>query len=427
MATETAQVRNRWIIVVAAIIMQLALGAVYAWSVFVKPLNTFFHLKDVTQISITFSIAIGLLGIGAAIGGFWLDRVGPRIVAATAALCYGLGVFLAAFSSNFGLWWLYLSYGVLGGLGMGLGYIVPVATLVKWFPDKRGMVTGLAVFGFGGGAVIASPVATLLLGPTDHPRVTLTFMILGVVYFIMVGLASLFYANPPAGYRPAGWQPSQQVIAQRAARDFTPGEALTRGQWYALWAILALNVTAGIALISQASPLAQNVGATVAVATVFVSVIGIFNACGRFLWAWLSDRIGRRQVFMSMFALQLVLFVLVAIAIAAKSFLLLAAATLLIALCYGGGFGTMPAFTADYFGPKYSGSIYGVMLTAWSAGGVLGPILIAQVKDRTGSYLVAPIALAVIMALSFLIPLLVRPPKVSAEVPAAAGAGAGGA
>ncbi|HEX8036339.1 MAG TPA: OFA family MFS transporter, partial [Ktedonobacterales bacterium] len=401
---------NRWIIVVAAVIMQLSLGAVYAWSVFVTPLQTEHKALgwSVTQITLTFTIAIAVLGIGAAIGGFWMDRVGPRFVATVAGVCYGLGVLLAGFSDG-NLFILYLTYGVIGGLGMGLGYIVPVATLVKWFPDKRGVVTGLAVAGFGAGAVITSPVASALIGSVG---VSQTFIILGIVYLILVVAAAQFYSNPPAGYAPPGWTPSARVTAQRATKDFTPGEALTRGQWYVLWAILALNVTAGIAIISQAKPLGQSVGASAAVATGFVSFIAIFNGLGRFAWAWFSDLIGRRQVFITMFALQAVIFFILG---RLPAFALFAPLACVVALCYGGGFGTMPAFAADYFGPKRSGAIYGTMLTAWSAGGVLGPLVIAQVKDRTGGYGPAFTIIAVIMLVSMALPLFVRPPKAVAE------------
>lgn len=418
MATDTSavKVRNRWGIVVAAIVMQLALGSVYAWSVFVIPLQKLSgndpKVWTTTGVTLTFTIAIAVLGVGAAIGGFWLDRVGPRIVGTTAAVCYGLGVLLAGFSVH-SLPLMYLSYGVIGGLGMGLGYIVPVATLVKWFPDRRGLVTGLAVCGFGGGAVLAAPIATSLIGSVG---VGTTFILLGIVYLVMVLAASQFYSNPPAGYRPAGWTPNVKQASQRAARDFTPGEALKRGQWFVLWATLALNVTAGIAIISQAKPIALGAGAGAAAATLFVSLIAIFNGGGRFLWAWFSDLIGRRQVFMIMFALQTVLFVLLALFL--KSYALLVVPALIVALCYGGGFGTMPAFTADYFGAKKAGSIYGLMLTAWSAGGILGPILIARVKDSTGGYTAALYMIAGIMVVSILLPLFVRPPKVQAETEA---------
>src|SRR5579859_5750029 len=340
MATDTGamKVANRWGIVVAAIVMQLALGAVYAWSVFVVPLEKA-NAADkwsVTEVTLTFTIAIAVLGIGAAIGGFWMDRVGPRVVATVAGVCFGVGVLLAGFSGD-SLPILYASYGVLGGLGMGLGYIVPIATLVKWFPDKRGVVTGLAVMGFGGGAVITSPVATALIGSVG---VSQTFIILGIAYLILVVIAAQFYRNPPAGYVPAGWTASAKVTSQRASKDFTPSEALSRGQWYVLWAILALNVTAGIAIISQAKPLAQSVGATAVVATGFVSVVAIFNGLGRFAWASFSDLIGRRQVFITMFALQVVLFLVLS---RLPAFAVFAPLAFIVALCYGGGFGTMPA------------------------------------------------------------------------------------
>jgi len=412
-ATNAAAQRlpNRWIIVVAAVVMQLSLGSVYAWSVFVTPLIKAHKAQNWsnTEVTLTFTIAIAVLGIGAAIGGFWMDRVGPRFVATVAGVCYGVGVLLAGFSGD-SLPILYATYGVLGGLGMGLGYIVPVATLVQWFPDKRGVVTGLAVMGFGGGAVITSPVATALIGSVG---VSQTFIILGIAYLILVLIAAQFYSNPPAGYAPPGWTASAKVASQRANKDFTPAEALTRGQWYVLWAILALNVTAGIAIISQAKPLAQSVGATAAVATGFVSVVAIFNGLGRFAWASFSDLIGRRQVFITMFALQVVLFLVLS---RLPAFAVFAPLAFIVALCYGGGFGTMPAFAADYFGPKRAGAIYGTMLTAWSAGGVLGPILIAQVIDRTGGYGPAFTIIAVIMLLSIALPLFVRPPKVTADV-----------
>ncbi|HEX6544183.1 MAG TPA: OFA family MFS transporter [Ktedonobacterales bacterium] len=410
MATNAGPQRlpNRWIIVVAAVIMQLSLGAVYAWSVFVNPLRTA-HGWSATEVTLTFTIAIAVLGIGAAIGGFWMDRVGPRFVATVAGVCYGLGVLLAGFSGN-SLPILYITYGVLGGLGMGLGYIVPVATLVKWFPDKRGVVTGLAVMGFGGGAVIAAPVATSLISAAG---VSQTFIILGIVYLILVVAAAQFYADPPAGYTPPGWVASARVAAQRATKDFAPREALTRGQWYVLWAILALNVSAGIAIISQAKPLAQSVGASAAVATGFVSFISIFNGLGRFAWASFSDLIGRRQVFIAMFALQVVIFLILS---TLPAFVIFAPLACIVALCYGGGFGTMPAFTADYFGPKRAGAIYGTMLTAWSAGGVLGPILIAQVIDRTHGYGPAFMIIAVIMFVSIALPLFVRTPRAAKEV-----------
>lgn len=406
MQARTVVVPNRWVIVIAAIFMQLALGAVYAWSVFVKPLRAVNPTWNTTDVTLTFTIAIFTLGIGSTLGGFWMDRAGPRIVASVAGFCYGLGVFLSGLAGH-NLQVLWLTYGVLGGLGMGLGYIVPVATLVKWFPDKRGLITGLAVGGFGAGALITAPVATRLI-QTPGIGVYKTFSILGVIYFVFVIVAAQFYHNPPAGYKPAGWEPSALQTSQRSAHDYMLPEALRTWQWYVLWAILFLNVSAGIMLISQAAPMAQNItGVTPIVAAGLVSFISIFNGLGRVFWAWLSDIITRRYVFLTMFLLQFVLFLLMT---QAKNFVVFSILAVIVALCYGGGFGTMPSFAADYFGPKYSGFVYGTMLTAWGAGGILGPILIARVKDLTGGYTQAMVTIAIIMLLSAVLPFIVRPP-----------------
>ena len=396
--------RSRWLIAIAAIVMQLALGAIYAWSVFVKPLRGLNHWT-VTQVSLTFTIAIFMLGIGAAVGGFLLDRVGPRLMASIAGVVYGVGVISASFATrNLGL--LYLTYGVIGGLGLGLAYIVPVATLVKWFPDRRGVITGLAVGGFGAGALITAPVATSLIKSVGVSR---TFFSLGIAYLIVVVLAAQFYRRAPVGYKPAGWEASAAQVKQRAARDLTPGEALKRWQWYALWLMLMLNVSAGIMLISQAAPIGVEVtGVSAIVAAGLVGLIAIFNGVGRVFWGSISDLIGRKTVFLSLFLIQAVAFFILP---SATTFFLFGALAAVIALCYGGGFGTMPAFAADYFGPKFAGSIYGLMLTAWGVGGAFGPILIAQVRDRTGNYRGAMYVIAVVLLISSAIPLLVRPPR----------------
>ncbi|SRR5579884_490044 len=416
METQARGVRNRWLIVVAAIFMQLALGAVYAWSVFVKPLRDANPDWNVTDVTLTFTLAIFFLGIGSTIGGFWMDRSGPRIVATAAGVCYGVGVFLSGFAYH-NLYLLWFAYGVLGGLGMGLGYIVPVATLVKWFPDRRGLITGLAVGGFGAGALITAPVATSLI-QTPGIGVPLTFNILGIVYFIFVVVAAQAYTNPPEGYRPPGWEPSSLVLSQRATHDYTLGEALHTWQWYALWAMLFLNVSAGIMVISQAAPMAENItGVSSIVAAGLVSLISIANGAGRVFWAWLSDMITRRYTYLALFLVQVVVFLLMT---QARSFGLFAVLAFIVGLCYGGGFGTMPSFAADYFGPKYSGFVYGTMLTAWGAGGILGPILIARVKDLTDSYTQAMVIIAVIMLVSAILPLIVHPPTTDRRAPAQA-------
>ncbi|HEV1996555.1 MAG TPA: OFA family MFS transporter [Candidatus Dormibacteraeota bacterium] len=400
--------RRRWLILAAAIVMQLALGAVYAWSVFVKPLKTLNHWST-TEVSLTFTLAIFFLGIGSTVGGFRLDRVGPRLMGTIAGVVYGAGIIGASLATR-NLTLLYLTYGVIGGLGLGLGYIVPVATLVKWFPDRRGLITGLAVGGFGAGALITAPVATSMIKSSG---VSSTFLVLGIVYLVVVVGASQFYRAAPVGYRPAGWTASAAQVKQRANVDFTPGQALRRGQWYMLWAMLCLNVSAGIMLISQAAPIGIEVTHVSALAAAgLVGVIAIFNGAGRVFWGTVSDFIGRRNVFLTMFMLQAVLFLILP---NARSYVLFASLAAVIALCYGGGFGTMPAFAADYFGPRFAGSIYGLMLTAWGVGGVIGPVLIAQVRDRTGGYSGAMYVIAGVMLISAALPLIVRPPGAEPE------------
>jgi OFA family oxalate/formate antiporter-like MFS transporter len=394
-------VPNRWRIAAAGVVMQIALGAVYAWSVFRIPLTRAYGWT-ISEVTLAFTIAIFVLGFAAFAGGQWMRHAGPQRVALAAGVFYGLGTFLASFAAN-RLWWLYASYGVIGGVGLGLGYIVPVATLVKWFPDKRGMITGIAVAGFGSGALITAPIATRLIarfGPLE------TFAILGVVYFIAVTVGAYFMQNPPDGYQPPDGAAVQRT--ERTARAYTLREALGTWQWYGLWMLLFLNTTAGIAIISQAAPMAEEITRiSAAGAAGLVGVISIANGAGRFLWAWLSDFIGRRQVFLIMFPIQAVVFALLP---AVHSVFVFTVLTCLILLCYGGGFGTMPAFTADFLGAENVGSIYGLMLTAWGFAGVLGPVLIAGLRQSTGRYNEALYVLAGLMLASTVIPVFVGTP-----------------
>ena len=393
---------NRWIIAAAGVVMQVALGAVYAWSVFRTPLVHGFGWS-ISEVTLTFTIAIFTLGLAAFVGGLWMRAKGPRIVGITGGVLYGLGVFLASFSDR-GLGVLYLTYGLIGGAGIGLAYIVPIATLVKWFPDRRGFITGVAVAGFGAGALVTAPIATRLIA---HIGVLETFAILGIANFILVVGASLFMVNPPLNYRPAGWTPDASQAAH-AARNYTLGEALRTWQWYTLWTLLFLNVTVGIAIISQAAPMAQEItGASAGTAAGMVGIISIANGSGRFLWAWLSDFVGRRWVFLAMFLLQAALFFVMPGVTGLSIFTIIAFGIL---LCYGGGFGTMPAFAADYFGVRDVGSIYGLMLTAWGCGSALGPLLIAHIRETTGHYGEALHVFAVIMLVSAAIPFIVHPP-----------------
>ena len=388
--------RSRWSIAVAGVLMQMALGAVYAWSVFRTPLANQFGWT-IPQVTLTFTISIFLLGVSAFTGGLWLNRKGPRVVAMTGGILYGSGVFLASFTDR--LWWLYLTYGVIGGIGLGFGYIVPVAVLVKWFPDRRGMITGIAVGGFGAGALVTAPVATRLI---ESVGVLRTFAYLGIAYLIVVPAAGFFMRNPPPGWKPEGWTPVASQVSQRSTRDYTLGEALRTRQWWTLWLILFLNVTAGISLISQQSPMFQEfAGVTALVAANMVGVVSIGNAIGRVFWAWLSDALTRKVTFIAMFLVQVVLFwVLPGI----ESATLLTVIAFLILMCYGGGFGTMPASVADYFGARNVGTIYGLMLTAWGFASVFGPLLMAEMRETTGSYQGSLRIIAAVMAVSTLLP-----------------------
>lgn len=408
MPTRNSLHASRWSIAVAGVIIQIALGAVYAWSVFRIPLTKAFGWT-ISEVTLTFTIAILTLGFASFVGGLWMRRVGPRVVAIAAGVFYGAGVFLASFSAG-RLYWLYFSYGLLGGIGLGLGYIVPVATLVKWFPDRRGMITGIAVAGFGAGALITAPIASRLIVRVGVMR---TFAILGIVYFLAVTIPAFLMRDPPADYRPEGWAPSASQQRQRSSKTYTLAEAMRTWQWYGLWALLFLNTSAGISIISQAAPMAEEItGVSAAVAAGLVGIISIANGSGRFLWAWFSDLVGRRAVFFSMFIIQVVLFLVLP---RIQSFPAFTAICFVILLCYGGGFGTMPAFAADYFGAENVGSIYGLMLTAWGFAGVFGPMLIATIRQSTGRYAQALYVIAVVMFCSAVIPLFVRPPYTRRE------------
>ena len=403
--------RGRWWLVVAALLLQFSIGAVYAWSVFSKALaeSQAFDLSKV-EASLPFTVTIGMIFIGSYLGGRIQDRRGPRIVALAGGVIYAVGVVLASFAQDRSqLWLLVLGYGVISGFGLGFAYIVPIAMLQKWFPDRRGLITGLAVGGFGFGAVLTSPIAQALI--KNNPEVpTKVFLPLGLGYLVLSLIGASFFRNPPEGYHVPGYVPPTTGRIVDSGKDYTEKEALRTPQWYLLTAILTLNVTVGIALIAEAAATATDVaGYTASGAAGLVGALAIFNGGGRIVWAALSDKTGRMTAFAAMLAIQGVCLLLVPHTTNAVLFFVLAA---LIYLCYGGGFGTMPATAGDFFGVKYAGAIYGLMIIGWSLGGIFGPMIISALIGGDGRYALGYTTMGIIALASIAIPLVTKMPRV---------------
>jgi len=402
---------NRWWIAVAGVCLQMALGSAYAWSVFRIPLVKEFGWS-IAQVSFTFTICWFCLGCTASLGGIWLNRRGPRIVAVIAGLLWGGGVFLSSFAAH-KLWLLYLGYGIIGGTGLGMGYIVPIAVLVKWFPERRGLITGIAVGGFGAGSLLAAPVAGRLV---QSVGLMPTFAYLGVAFAAVAVLSGLFMRNPPEAWHPAGWQPTAAQLSQRSDRDFMLGESLRTWQWWALCGLMSINTMAGLSIVSQAAPIFQEMGKVSAeTAAILVGVISVGNGVGRVFWAWISDVTARKTAFLTMYLIQAALF---SIYHYIGSPTLLTIATFVIVMCYGGGYGITPAFAADYFGPRHVGSIFGLMLLPWAFPAAFGPLLFAYMRESTGGYTEALYLIAAMLVIAIILPLKVSPPrghKVAAE------------
>ena len=404
---------NRWVILVAAVLVQLAIGAVYAWSVFAKAMQSeegFGWSK--AQSAVPFTVVIGMIFVGSYIGGRIQDRKGPRMVALVGGVIYSIGVILASFADADRFWLLVLGYGILGGFGLGMVYIVPIAMLQKWFPDKPGLITGIAVAGFGFGAVITAPLGQQLIDNTpDLP--TKAFLPLGIGYLVAILAGAVFFQNPPKGYLPPGMAAPAAASGQATnvtgtGRDYTQQEALRTPQWYLLTAILTLSVTAGISLIAVAAGSAVDIaGYSTLGAASLVGVLSIFNGAGRILWGWLSDRIGKMPAFMGILGIQGVCLILIPHAGNAALFAVLAA---LIYTCYGGGFGTMPSTAGKFFGVTNAGAIYGLMLIGWSLGGIIGPLLIASLIGEEKAYTLGFTVIGVIALAALALPLITKRP-----------------
>ncbi|HUA86544.1 MAG TPA: OFA family MFS transporter [Bryobacteraceae bacterium] len=393
---------NRWIIAAAAIFIQLCCGALYSWSVFVKPLAAM-EPWSLVQISATFEICLGALGVGAMVGGVWQDRVGPRLVVTVAGVLYGVGFLVSAISvEHQSLAGLYIGYGVLSGLAIGMAYICPVAVIVKWFPDKRGKAIGATVMGYGAGALVMGPLAARLI---IHLGVAATFEVFGAVYFLVIAVAGQFQGNPPLHWKPAGWVPRAAASKMASRIDYTVRQAIRTWRFWLLWLLLVLNTSAGIMIISQASPLTQQqVGISAVAAAAVVAAISIFNAFGRVAWAWISDLIGCTRVFFLLFAIQACIFFALP---RIHALLLFEAAVCAIAMCYGGGWSVLPILATDVFGPRYMGGIYGWMtMVTWLVAAIPSPLLVAHVRQTTGTYQPAILTIGCVMLLALPLPWL---------------------
>ena len=438
MASNAAPGSNRWGIVLAGTIVMVCLGTVYSWSSFTQPLLASFGWSNTTT-TWAFALAIFFLGWGAVVGGRWQDKVGPRTVTTVGVVLWGVGVLLAGLgTTHFGAPWLYITYGIIGGFGNGMAYITPVATVTKWFPDKRGLASGMVVMGFGLGAffygfilkaigpfVAASKHATayavaktaamkagtpfdaaaVAMTPDDIQAIMTVFIISGIAFAIVGGVCALFLKNPPASYTVGN-----SAVAAKASHEgsFTPGQVLRTPQFYLLWLMLFLNVTAGILIVSNAVPIIQDLtGISAAAAIGGYAFVAVFNGLGRFFWGAISDRIGRNMAFAFIFGTQVLVFFFLS---QLHSLPLVLGAFAIILLCYGGGFGTMPSFNADYFGTKYLGINYGMIITAWGFAGLAGPLIAAKVKDVTGSFTNALIPVAIMLVIATIIPFITKKP-----------------
>ncbi|HZU89773.1 MAG TPA: OFA family MFS transporter [Stellaceae bacterium] len=386
---------SRWLIPPAALCVHLCIGQAYAFSVFNLPMTKLIGVTKwapgdwkLTQLGWIFSLAIFFLGASSAVFGRWVEEGGPRRAMFTAALCWSGGFLVSAFGvSIHNLWIIYLGYGVLGGIGLGIGYISPVSTLIQWFPDRPGMATGMAIMGFGGGAFIASPLSVWLMhkfsGPT-HVGVAETFVVLGLVYFCFMMVGAAIVRVPPPGWRPAGWTPPAQAKKLVTTNDVYVYEALKTPQFWLIWWVLCLNVTAGIGVLGQASAMSQEMfhGRVSAVAAAgFVGLMSLFNMGGRFFWASLSDWIGRKNTYFCFFAIGAALYALVPRMGEIRSIAGFVICFLVIISMYGGGFSTVPAYLKDMFGTRYVGAIHGLLLTAWSMAGIFGPVLVNYIRQ----------------------------------------------
>lgn len=383
---------SRWLVPPAALSIHLSVGAAYSWSVFKKPLEGALDISG-TLSALPFTIGIVMLGLSAAVFGTWVDRSGPRKAMFVAMCCFCGGWLVGSAGLAWGQYWLVLlGYGVLGGIGWGIGYISPVSTLMKWFPDKPGMATGLAIMGFGGGALIASPWSTAMIKAfgADTAGLAKTFLVHGLVYAVFMSLGWMLIRVPRSDWRPHGWTPQPlQAGSIVTGGQVSAANAVKTPQFWLLWIVLCFNVTAGIGILEKASPIYQDyfptagaaAGALAAAAAGYVAILSLGNMLGRIGWSSLSDVIGRKNAYRLYLGVGALLYLTITL-VENSNKLVFLVATIVILSFYGAGFATVPAYLRDLFGTFQVGAIHGRLLTAWSAAGILGPIIVNAVADH---------------------------------------------
>lgn len=421
---------NRWLVPPAALAIHLCIGQAYALSVFNLPLSRLIGITEpapgdwsLTTTIWIFNIAFFFLGLSAALFGKWLERAGPRKAMFASACFFGSGFLVSALGIWLHtIWIVYLGYGVLGGIGLGLGYISPVSTLIKWFPDRPGMATGMAIMGFGGGAMIGSPLAVALMNFFASPTsvgVAETFVAMGLIYFVFMMLGVFLVRIPPPDWKPAGYTPPTRPRKLVTSAHVTADQAIKTPQFWLLWGVLFLNVTAGIGVLGQASPMIQEMFPgviSVSAAAGFVGLLSLFNLVGRFFWSSLSDKIGRKGTYMIYFLLGIVLYAAIPTTGRSGNVLLFVGSFCIILSMYGGGFATVPAYLRDIFGTMQIGAIHGRLLTAWSAAAIVGPTLVTYLREyqintgvpKADAYTVTMYLMAGLLVLGLICNALVR-------------------
>ncbi|WP_298236697.1 OFA family MFS transporter [uncultured Algibacter sp.] len=400
---QTQKLKNRWLIAASAVGIHISIGSVYAYSVMTNPVKDIFDV-DGSVIKWAFKIAILLLGLSAAFLGRWVEKVGPKVSGTTAGIFYGIGILGSGLAVQLeALWLFYLCYGVIGGIGLGLGYITPVSTLVKWFPDRRGLATGMAIMGFGFAALIFGPVMQSLF---ESVGVSNAFYILGLIYMVLILSSARYIERPPEGYLPDGFKPGEGKTIKADISNITANEALKTSRFYYIWIMMFINIACGIAVISAASPMMQEkLNYTPMEAAAIVGLIGVFNGLGRILWSTLSDYLGRANTYIIFFAFQVLAFWFLPQISMELAFLVV---LFTVITMYGGGFATLPAFLGDLFGTKQLGAIHGMVLTAWALAGVVGPTIYDVVKNATGSLDATLAVFAGLFVVAFIVSLLMK-------------------